>query len=102
TWRCPSCRRWASLSPEVGKHRVTTVVVAPRERRSEPRRPLLDAGLAARPVTASAAALATEAARPATASGAIAADAHVLALPAPTIAHGLTSAELGRRAARPS
>jgi lipopolysaccharide biosynthesis regulator YciM len=103
-WRCPACRRWATLAPEVGRHRVDTLVVAPRERRAEPRRPLLEPASSAAlpsapgPVPVSDAALAEPAAGPTAAPR----EAHALALPTPTLAHGLTRAELDRRASRPS
>ncbi|HVV86272.1 MAG TPA: hypothetical protein VHE35_24620, partial [Kofleriaceae bacterium] len=119
-WRCPSCRRWSAFAPEVGRHRVTTVVVAPRERRSQPRRPTLEAGAATARSAASSASSAAAIELPlgdatalTTASSATAdtaagtvdlepAAGRALALPAPALAHGLTSAELARRAARPS
>lgn len=91
-WRCPSCRRWGALAPEVGRDRAT-VITTPRERRAEPRRPLLAPAPAALPAavgdTPAAAPLVDEAAAP-------------LALPEPTLAHGLSASEYVRRSARPS
>lgn len=102
-WRCPSCRRWSSFAPEVGRDRVTTVVTARRERRSEPRRPALDAGSDGPSATAAAITLGTLAAATVTTGDRTApADSAALALPTPTLAHHLTRDELARRAVRPS
>lgn len=136
-WRCPACRRWAAFAPEVGRDRAEPAIARPRERRAEPRRPLLEAGAGS--ATSTAPAIATvivsgassgggggassgviDERRGATLDGGDGAgggaaydtlevgtldtsvDRHALALPAPTLAHGLSRHELGRRAARPS
>ena len=133
-WRCPACRRWAAFAPEVGRDRAEPAIARPRERRAEPRRPLLEA---AGSTTSTAPAIATVIVSGASSGGGggatsgvideaggathdgdgdggaaydalevgaqgTSADRHALALPAPTLAHGLSRHELGRRAARPS
>lgn len=36
-WRCPGCRRWATIVPEIGRDRTAPIGPAPRERRAERR-----------------------------------------------------------------